>query len=1155
MAPKKTGPPPPTAYVATACLDPEHEKRIKAEARAYALSGSSATSGTKRKSPTSTVPTSMPVRKNARTSTPYLPPVEPPTLNIHRPEKQQIVHTNHPVKPIFTAPRTAPKVNLFEGDDDYLRFVKSLNLDDPMFAALENDDEEFLLSDIEEEDDEEADDDETDLDPLDNQDQVSPDSLNAAVATPTLSSPLSSSPPPSPDFDTDMYRDLEEELGSLLEEDLEAAVQSLMTSKNPSTPLSMKPIAAPSSNTPKASGKSKAIDLEGRTESPATPLRDAARQGTRAQVTYQQAQQLRRLLTRHYQLLVQQAILGVRAAHMQKLNKEKSDFLSGETSDDLAEILDGAVGMLQDLDQNRKDAIRNSIQLAEYGPSVDAKVAPSLSGRRSLLLKFTESSDASQQKTKDRRLTRAAFSKTLEQGASGSKRTTFDIPGLVKLKETFSTIDKSVAGVKGLGNILELPTHSEACTMVLRQACANIEEAVIPGEKDLSDNFCDFAELFGEDFKAPCTEEQQVFLRRNRNLFTSGEDNLVLRGVNLYGEKQWILIADRYLPDRSVNIISQRYSKLCVMLYKAHGIDIDPKGNLLEPPKLESVDDIDEEKVKELRLKSVDPPAILNVHRWSLEEDLALLKAVPLMGHMWAELGARLIPHRDRGHLRKRYQVLERRVKATVARSSKGGTSCVKQSKWQGPVRKANAPAVSLKSPLSNVAVKTAKKGASRKLSAAQLKAPPMSIEKAAASLAFLRPPPGGPAPGMPPGLAVTANGVPPKHPYMTTAASKAIVSRPALIVPPNAKRTHLPVHVRKLPPTYGPTHKPPVAKPSTPSKPSWVESSLNNEPSNSRIAFEQLVDGTGEEWSQMSRVKKMLETESESQAADAIVSHLAKSPIRSSLSKLPQMELDSDSMSGLSILQSEASRQATNGTEIDKPTTSSGMSIMSRVLEGASKSSDSKKMLGEKKVAAYSASSKLGTESNVSKTVYNMDSPRKRPPVKSSLPSTPLPPSTPKRSNFFSMTGTPIGLSPGFRPSPTGVSRNGNSGAPRTPSGPYSPAADSMMDDFRYCDFRISEESQKQFEGRKSQHDPNPPPLTPSKTSMFSDQLMANDLEAISALNSLSNSPFKPKTAPDRGDIKSKTKARKSLFATVVGGVKEKEPQKPIFPKQKLEF
>jgi hypothetical protein len=138
---------------------------------------------------------------------------------------------------------------------------------------------------------------------------------------------------------------------------------------------------------------------------------------------------------------------------------------------------------------------------------------------------------------------------------------------------------------------------------------------------------------------------------------------------NLYGEKQWLLIADRFLPDRSINIISQRYSKLSLLLFKAHGIKIDEEGNLEAPPKIDSIDKADFEKVE--ALKRVDPPAILNVHRWSIEEDLALLRAVPVLGHMWAELSSRVLPHRDRGHLRKRYQVLERRIKATVSRSQK----------------------------------------------------------------------------------------------------------------------------------------------------------------------------------------------------------------------------------------------------------------------------------------------------------------------------------------------------------------------------------------------------------------------------------------------------------------------------------------------------
>ena len=47
--------------------------------------------------------------------------------------------------------------------------------------------------------------------------------------------------------------------------------------------------------------------------------------------------------------------------------------------------------------------------------------------------------------------------------------------------------------------------------------------------------------------------------------------------------------------------------------------------------------------------------------------------------YRWAELGARLIPHRDRGHLRKRYQVLERRVKATITRGYKQAAKVAKQ--------------------------------------------------------------------------------------------------------------------------------------------------------------------------------------------------------------------------------------------------------------------------------------------------------------------------------------------------------------------------------------------------------------------------------------------------------------------------------------------
>lgn len=102
------------------------------------------------------------------------------------------------------------------------------------------------------------------------------------------------------------------------------------------------------------------------------------------------------------------------------------------------------------------------------------------------------------------------------------------------------------------------------------------------------------------------------------------------------------------------------------MLYRANGVLIDDEGNLETPPKYDNVDDVDEKQA--LKLRRVEAPAILNVHRWSLQEDLTTLKAVPIYGTMWAEISSKYLPHRDRGHIRKRYLVLQRRIKSAVSR-------------------------------------------------------------------------------------------------------------------------------------------------------------------------------------------------------------------------------------------------------------------------------------------------------------------------------------------------------------------------------------------------------------------------------------------------------------------------------------------------------
>ena len=354
------------------------QDKLKAEARAYALSSP----GNKRKQSGGGTPAS-----SASKALKFGVGTTPSSSSKSKQQQQGPSTPNENLLGALSASSTSNNTPLAfrnatslgdEEDDDYLRFVRSLGIDDALFAAAAEDDEDYQL-DPEEDDDEEEEDDDDDPEnqwsssPLKQHQQgVGDDSSD----TPSLSSPLNTtSPLHLPDLDAhhDYFgQDLEEELGSLLEEDLEAAVATLLTNKKPSVAppsSSMTPSNHSTSTTPSPSASidSKATPTpahaatataaanksKGKQQaSPATPLRDAARH-RQTPVTSQQLKQLRRLMSQHYQILLQQAILSVRAAQSQKMNRERSEFLSGETADDLAEILDGAVGMLQDLDQVR----------------------------------------------------------------------------------------------------------------------------------------------------------------------------------------------------------------------------------------------------------------------------------------------------------------------------------------------------------------------------------------------------------------------------------------------------------------------------------------------------------------------------------------------------------------------------------------------------------------------------------------------------------------------------------------------------------------------------------------------------------------------------------------------------------------------------------
>jgi len=142
---------------------------------------------------------------------------------------------------------------------------------------------------------------------------------------------------------------------------------------------------------------------------------------------------------------------------------------------------------------------------------------------------------------------------------------------------------------------------------------------------------------------------------------------------NLYGEKEWVLISDRFLPDRSAGgAVSHRYLKVCLLIYRGHGVHIDKNGHF-DPPRelLNGIKDLDEEEIDSYQLNTVRRPLVMGLHRWTIEEDIMLLKTVPLMGRMYAEIGKRFIPYRDRGALRKRYQTLERRVRGVMKRDKK----------------------------------------------------------------------------------------------------------------------------------------------------------------------------------------------------------------------------------------------------------------------------------------------------------------------------------------------------------------------------------------------------------------------------------------------------------------------------------------------------
>lgn len=292
-----------------------------------------------------------------------------------------------------------------------------------------------------------------------------------------------------------------------------------------------------------------------------------------------------------------------------------------------------------------------------------------------------------------------------------------------------------------------------------------------------------------------------------------------------------------------------------------------------------------------------------------------------------------------------------------------------------------------------------------------------------------------------------------------------------------------------------------------------------------------------------MEKFQKMMENKDESEAAKAIVSHLAKSPGRG-VSELSNL-LNSDSnMTGLSLL-----------NDVSKPE-ESGLSIMARVLQGS--------------------------KDSMSKLPESMPSPSKKssvmlPPIRtptklkgeSFFRSATGDPETPQRG-AASMLSSPLGLSPGFSKLRDSAllkdETKFNSLAP-----PFSPPPSNLLkteglatnQTFPYSlgptlsrDFdeeKTAEDNRFDFEqDARVCEDSNQlgdlavgaPLLNAEQANGNSLSIPQEEFDAISGLGALSNSPFKTVKANEG----KKDKPSQSLFRRVIGDSKEKSPSKKLF-------
>lgn len=303
-----------------------------------------------------------------------------------------------------------------------------------------------------------------------------------------------------------------------------------------------------------------------------------------------------------------------------------------------------------------------------------------------------------------------------------------------------------------------------------------------------------------------------------------------------------------------------------------------------------------------------------------------------------------------------------------------------------------------------------------------------------------------------------------------------------------------------------------------------------------SRAAFEKLVYEPSQDWSQMSPVQRMIDNDTdESMVASTIVTQLAKSPAKPSV---------------------RGNRAATSSSigQAEKETTQS-VSFLTGVLKRTKAGKDGAGALSKKPPPANAKPPPLGSPSRVVQgTQTTFESPNKRKaPYQSPL----------NHGGTFPEPGTPIGMAAGFRSGLSPASGLNTLSTFPDGSSPFSNHLSGYSRDGHSVDFHDAFSSAAgNFEGHQADSPDNSPDKASRRTSLFGDgaTLMENDLEAISALNSLSHSPAKflaTRSKTEAGADRDGGAQRKSLFAKVVGGSdKDKDASSsPSNKKRKLKF